>query len=194
MKEVFALLGALLAAGSTLPYLIDIVRRKTKPNVVTWFTWTLLTAISGSAALAAGEPKTALLLYANSFCTGAVVLLGLKHGIAKFSTFDIVCQIAAVIGLLLWLIFNSPTIGILVPLAVDFVGMLPTLRHAYLKPQEETWQTFLIGVIAPGLTVLSLTEYNIASLLFPLYLFFANAAIVTVVVGRRKNLGLSLGR
>lgn len=194
MKEFFAVAGALLAAVSTLPYLIDIVRRKTKPNVVTWFTWTLLTAISGSAALAAGEPKTALLLYANSLCTGAVVVLGLKYGIAKFSPFDIACQIGAILGLVFWLIFNSPTIGIIVPLIIDFVGMLPTLRHAYLKPAEETWQTFLIGVFAPGLTLLSLTEYNVASLLFPLYLFLANAAIVLVVVSRRRQLGLPLGR
>ena len=194
MKEFFAIAGALLAAVSTFPYLVDIVRRKTKPNIVTWLTWTILTAISGSAALAAGEPKTALLLYGNSLCTGAVVVLGLKYGIAKFSPFDIACQIGAILGLVFWLIFNSPTIGIIVPLIIDFVGMLPTLRHAYLMPQEETWQTFLVGVFAPALTILSLTEYNIASLLFPLYLFLANAAIVIVVVTRRKQLGLPLNR
>jgi hypothetical protein len=194
MKDYFAAAGAVLAAISTVPYLIDVVRRKTKPNIVSWLTWTILTTISGSAALAAGEPKTAVFLYGNSFCTGLVVLLGLKYGIAKFSRFDIFCQVGAVAGLAFWLLFNSPTIGIVVPLAIDFIGMLPTLRHSWLKPAEETWQTFLIGIAAPALTILSLTRFNIASLLFPIYLFLANGAIVFVVVYQRKRQGIPLDR
>lgn len=194
MKELFAVIGAVIAIVSTAPYLIDIVRGKTKPNIVTWLTWTMLTAISGSAALVAGEPKTAAFLFANSLCTGLVVVLGLKYGTAKFSTFDIVCQVSALLGLVFWLVFNSPTIGIVVPLAIDFVGMLPTLRHAWMKPGEETWQTFLIGVVAPAFTLLSLTRYNIASLAFPLYLFAANAVLTMVIVGRRKQMGVPLAR
>jgi len=193
-REVLAVVAALIALLSTLPYLIDIVRRKTKPNVVSWFTWTLLTAISGSAALAAGEPKTALLLYGSTICTGLVVVLGLRYGIATFSRFDAFCQIGAVLGLVAWLVFHSPTVGIVVPLAIDFIVMLPTLRHAWLKPDEETWQTFLAGTIAPLFTIASLTTYTIASLAFPLYLFLANGAIVFAVVYRRKQRGIPLGR
>jgi len=194
MKEIFAVIGATIAIVSTVPYLIDIVRGKTKPNIVTWLTWTMLTAISGAAALVAGEPKTAALLFADSVCTGLVVVLGLKYGTAKFSRFDIICQVSALLGLVFWLVFNSPTIGIVVPLAIDFIGMLPTLRHAWLKPGEETWQTFILGVVAPAFTLLSLTRLNIASLAFPLYLFLANGAVTLVIIIRRQQKGLPLSR
>jgi hypothetical protein len=194
MKELSAILGALLAAVSTIPYLIDIVRHKTKPNIVTWLTWTMLTTIAGSAALVAGEPKTAIFLYGNSLCTGLVVILGLRYGTAKFSRFDIMCQLSAILGLVLWLIFNSPTVGIVVPLVIDFVGLLPTLRHSWQKPDEETWQSFLIGVAAPVFTLASLTQFDTASLLFPLYLFFANSALVVTIVYRRTVLGIGLRR
>jgi D-alanyl-lipoteichoic acid acyltransferase DltB (MBOAT superfamily) len=194
VKELLALLGAALAAVSTIPYLIDVVRRKTKPNIVTWLTWTMLTVIAGSAALVAGEPKTAIFLCGNSVCTGLVVLLGLKYGTTKFSRFDILCQCGAILSLVLWLVFKSPTVGIVVPLIIDFVGLLPTLRHSWQRPDEETWQSFLIGVAAPALTILSLTHYNIASLVFPLYLFLADGALVLVIVYRRKLLGMPLGR
>jgi hypothetical protein len=194
MKELIAVAGALVAAVSTIPYIIDTVKGRTKPNIVTWFTWTLLTLIAALAAFASHEPKSAYLLLANTFCTGLVVAVGLRYGTAKYSWFDGLCQLGTVAGLVLWLVFNSPTIGIVVPLTIDFIGMLPTLRHSWLKPAEETWQTFLIGVVAPLLTIVSLTRYNIASLLFPLYLFLANAAIVAVVITRRRQLGLSLAR
>jgi hypothetical protein len=194
MKELIAVAGALVAAVSTIPYIIDTVKGRTKPNIVTWFTWTLLTLIAALAAFASHEPKSAYLLLANTFCTGLVVAVGLRYGTAKYSWFDGLCQLGTVAGLVLWLVFNSPTIGIVVPLTIDFIGTLPTLRHSWLKPAEETWQTFLIGVVAPLLTIVSLTRYNIASLLFPLYLFLANAAIVAVVITRRRQLGLSLAR
>lgn len=194
MKETFAIIGALIAALGTVPYLIDIVRGKTKPNIVTWLTWTMLTAISGSAALVAGEPKTAALLFGNSLCTALVVVLGLKYGTAKFTRFDVVCQASAVLGLVLWLVFNSPTIGIVVPLVVDFIGALPTMYHSWVKPAEETWQAFFVGIVAPLFTLLSLTHFTIASLAFPLYLFIANAAMTLIIVGRRKHFGISLSR
>lgn len=194
MKEFLAIAAGVLAAVSTFPYLVDIVRRKTKPNIVSWLTWTILTTISGSAALAAHEPRAAILLFGSSLCTAAVVVLGVRFGIAKFSLFDIFCQIGAGVGLACWLIFNSPTIGIVVPVIIDFVGMMPTLRHSYIKPDEETWQTFLIGIVAPILTIVSLTSFNINNLSYPLYLFLANTTIVLVVITQRKKRGLPLGR
>jgi hypothetical protein len=194
MKEFLAILAAILAAASTFQYLLDIVRRKTKPNIVSWLTWTILTTISGSAALAAHEPRTAMLLFGSTFCTLAVVILGIRYGVAKFSLFDIFCQAGAGLGLLFWLLFNSPTIGIVVPVAIDFVAMLPTLHHAWLKPGEETWQTFMIGIIAPILTILSLSHFNLNNLLFPVYLVLADMAIVAVVISQRRRLGIPLSR
>jgi hypothetical protein len=102
--------------------------------------------------------------------------------------------VSAVLGLVFWLVFNSPTIGIVVPLAVDFIGGLPTIRHSWLKPAEETWQTFMVGVIAPMFTIASLTRFNIASLAFPLYLFIANTALVIIIITRRKQQGIPLSR
>ena len=191
MKDILALTGALLVTFSTLPYLVDIARRKTKPNIVSWLTWTILTAIATAAAFAAHEPKTALLTLGGTICTAAVVILGLKYGIAKFSRFDIFCQIGAVLGLIGWLAFDSPALGVIIPLIIDFIGALPTIRHSWLKPLEETWQTFLIGVIASALTLASLTRFNIVSLLYPVYLLIANGVLVLIILYRRRQLGLS---
>lgn len=191
MRNWLAIIGAVLALFSTLPYIIDIVKGRTKPNIVSWFTWTLLTAIAMAAAFTAHEPKTGLLMAASTVCVAAVVILGLKYGIAKFSFFDIMCQLGALLGLLFWLVFNSPTIGIVVPVIIDFIAALPTWKHSWQEPAEETWQTFLIGVFAPIFTIASLTRFNTASLLYPLYLTLANAIIVSIVLGRRKQLGIS---
>lgn len=194
VKEILAVIGAVIAALGTVPYLIDIVRGKTKPNIVTWLTWTMLSAIIGAAAFVSGEYKTAAFTFGNTLCTGLVVAFGLKYGTAKFTRFDIFCQVGAVFGLVFWLVFNSPVIGIVVPLAIDFIGALLTMYHAWVKPAEETWQTFLVGVVAPVFTLLSLTRFNVASLSFPLYLFTANIVLTLIIIGRRQQKDLPLSR
>lgn len=186
MKESLAIIAAIFATFATVPYIIDVFHKKTKPNIVSWFTWSLLTGIATAAAFAAHEPRTALLTGASTICSLGVVVAGSWYGIAKFSLFDALCQGGAIAGLVLWLLFDSPTIGIVVPVVIDFVAALPTLRHAWLKPAEETWQAFFIGVVAATLTLFSLQRLNIASTLYPAYLLVANGLIVATVLYRRK--------
>src|SRR4051812_48116785 len=109
MKDILALLAGILAITAIIPYIKDIIQGKTKPNIVSWLTWTVLLIIATSAAFAAHEPRTAFLSLGDTIGTGLTLILGLKYGIAKFSWIDAFCQIGAIIGLVLWLIFNSPT-------------------------------------------------------------------------------------
>ena len=190
MKDVLATIGALLMMVSTIPYALDIVRKKTRPNVVTWITWTLLTAIATAATFAVHEPRTAFLTLGSCLSTLLIVILGTWYGIAKLSLFDVACQLLAIIGLLLWLLFNSPLIAIIATVAIDFVGFLPTLRHAWLKPQEETWQAFAWSVLAIAFTLASLTNYSAASLVYPLYLFLADGLLTITIILRRQKLSV----
>lgn len=188
MRNILATIGALLLMVSTVPYAIDILRKKTKPNIVTWITWTLLTGIATAATFAAHEPKSGFLTLGSALSTLLIVVLGLRHGIAKLSAFDIACQIGAIIGLILWFIFNSPAIAIIAAVTIDFIGLLPTLRHSWLHPEEETWQAFAWSVLAIALTLASLTTFTLAGLLYPVYLFLADGLLVVIIVARRKAL------
>ncbi len=194
MKEAFSVAAGILAIAASVPYVIDIIKKRSKPNIVSWFTWTLLLAIGTTAAFAAHQPRTAFLTLGDLIGTGAVLLLGLRLGIAKLSWFDGFCQITAIAGLILWQVFNSPEVAIIAVIAVDLLGLAPTLRHSWEAPEEETWQTFFVLVFAAALTLFSLTHYSITSLSYPIYLLAANAAVAGVVVFRRQQRGLSLSR
>jgi hypothetical protein len=192
MKSIFAIAGALIILFCTLPYIIDIVRGKTRPNIVTWFTWSLLIGIGAAALFASHQTHAALLLTADTIATFAVVLFGLKYGIAKLDKFDGLCQLGAVIGLVLWLIFKSPMIAIVATIAIDFIGTVPTLRHSWFHPEEETSVTFALGVIAAFFTLLSLKEYSVVAWIYPFYLLLSNAMLfVTIQHGNRKGVAIA---
>ena len=187
MKEALAVVAAVLVIVAVVPYLADIVRGKTKPNIVSWFTWTILTGIATGAAFAGGATHTALLTLANTISTGLVVVLGLRFGIAKFSYFDAFCQLGASVGLVLWLVLDSPAIGVIVSVAIDFIAGLATLRHAWTDPSEETWQTYFVGAVAAALTVASITHFSLVSLLYPVYILCADGAFSGVILARGKR-------
>ena len=60
MKTASLVLATVLTLISVLPYLRDIVKRVTKPNIVSWITWTLLTGIATAAEIAAHEYTAAI--------------------------------------------------------------------------------------------------------------------------------------
>ena len=181
MKDAFAATGAIVIVLCTLPYIFDIVRGKTKPNIVTWFTWSVLIGIGTAALFAAQQKHAAMLLLGDAIATFAVVLFGLKYGIAKLDLFDGLCQIGAVAGLVLWLVFNSPMIAVTATIVIDFIGTLPTIRHSWSYPEEETVITYILGVVATIFTLLSLQKYNLSAWIYPAYLLFSNALLVVTI-------------
>ena len=187
MSMIFLALGAILTIVSVVPYLIDILKGDTKPNLVSWITWTLLTGIATVAELVAGEWITAVFTASAVVETGSVVVLGLvKKVYVKYETFDIVCQIAALVGIVLWLTFNSPLIGVLGALLIDLIGALPTVRHSWQKPDEETWLAYGICTIAAVFGVLALENFNWISLSYPLYIVLINFVMATVIIYRKR--------
>lgn len=188
MKTAFLVVSIGITLVSIIPYLRDILRHKTKPNIVSWITWTMLTGIATAAEINAAEYTTALFTAASTLETGLVVALGLRNGFVKYTRFDAVCQLSAIIGIILWQLFNSPQIAVLATLLIDFIGALPTIRHSWQKPGEETWQTFMLGSIASVFAVLALTNYGVVALSFPLYLSVINALTAATIFFRRRRL------
>lgn len=187
MKVVFLVLATVVTIGSVLPYVRDILRGITKPNIVSWTTWTLLTGIATAAEIAAHEYAAAVFTGAAAAETALVVVLGLRRGYVKYTGFDVICQIAAVAGIVLWQIFNSPVIGVVGAVMIDFVGALPTFRHSWLRPGEETWQTYMLAALGAAFAVAALTDYNWISLPYAVYIVLVNTALSVIIIHRRSG-------
>lgn len=166
----------------------DVYRRKTKPRIVSWLNWSILTAIASAASFSDHQYASAILTLLASVETLSVVILGWRYGDRRIASFDIGCQIAAAVGLVLWLIFNSPSIAIIATISIDLIAGLPTLKHAWEKPHEETAITFFLGSLAAFFTVLAAQNHKITALAFPLYLVVINFVISSVIYSRGRGI------
>lgn len=187
IKNLLLLCSGILSIACIAPYIRDILRRTTKPNITTWLTWTILAAVAALGQVGAHEYRSAIFTGLVAVQASLVVVLGLKYGFAKYSTFDWICQGGAMLGLILWWLFNSPTIAIFAAATVDLIGALPTVRHAWLKPSEETASSFALSALAALLSLLALTDYNFNSMVYALYLLVIDSLIAGIVYAKQGN-------
>lgn len=177
--------SGLFVIVQVVPYLIDVLRKKTKPRIVSWFVWALMPGIAGVAALVDKQYPTAILLGATAFGSLLVVILGWKFGDKKFEKLDIVCLVGAVVGIILWQIFNSPAIGAIAMVLIDLIGGLPTTVHAWKKPHEETWLAFGLVFLGSVCTLIVISDWKITSFIFPLWLTLNSLNVTLIILIRR---------
>ena len=67
-------LSTALGASATIPYIAETIRRHTKPRIVTWLTWSLLTAVAGAASASTHDYPSAAFSLIGTLVTAAVVL------------------------------------------------------------------------------------------------------------------------
>lgn len=193
-QTVLPMMGGLLCIISAIPYLAHTLQGKTHPNIVTWFTWSLMNAIATSAAFSDGATQTAIFAGGALVATSSITLASLvKQGVHKYTRFDIFCQIVALIGILLWQLTDQPAIAIAINLVAELFGYTPTLRHAWREPQHETWQTFALTLLGSALTLVALTTHTFVSLAYPVYFLIVDTILVAVIIGRRRALGVRHG-
>ncbi len=188
MKDFLLILSAVITILAIVPYIRDIFRGSTKPNIASWITWMLLFVVAAIAAFADGEYRTAFFISSVAVETSLVVLLGFKYGYAKYNWFDAACQIGALSGFVVWWLFDNPLAAIFLVVVIDFIACLPTLKHAWFDPKEETWATFALSATGAFVAVFALTSFNWTSLLYPVYIVLINLLITSVIVSRKRVL------
>jgi len=87
----------------------------------------------------------------------------------------------------LWLLTNQPGLAVGVALAVNVIGALPTIRHAWIAPFAETWLAFAIGGFATLITLVTISSYNFISLAFPVWIGINCFMLVGIILGRRQT-------
>lgn len=188
MREILTFLAVAIPVLGVIPYLRNTISGSTRPNVVTWFTWSLLNGINMAVAFSEGAWQTGLYSMAGFIATALIVLVGLRHGVRKYTRFDVICQTIALLGIPLWLMTGHPELAVLILLCVDFAGGLPTLRHAWKAPHEETWQTLATSGLGGVLILISLTQYGVVALTMPAYILLFDIAVLAIMFSRKRRL------
>ena len=168
--------GAIKLIGF-IPYIISIVRGRTKQSKASWFVWMVLTWIFAVSYWQSGARNTLWVPIAAMFATTLVALLSIKYGERGWTSFDKKCLVAATFGLLLWWIFDNPLLAVLTSLTVDIIGALPTMRKVWKNPGSEDKISWTIFIASSVVNVFAIEQWVFAVAVYPVIMLISDSII-----------------
>lgn len=186
-KLIFGSIAPLLAIASFLPYLVDVLRRKTRPHVYSWLIWSVLGSIGFFAQLAEGGGAGSWATGTTAALCAVIFVLALRVGERGLRSGDKVCLSAAVAAIPLWLITATPLWSVLLVSAIDALAFVPTFRKAYHRPFEETASTYALNVIKWLCGLLAMQTYAATTVIYPVSLMLTNTVFVSMLAWRRRK-------
>jgi hypothetical protein len=186
-----ALSGFVFLAGF-FPYVVAILRGRTRPTRATWFIWTLLALITTGSLYAHGS-LTGLVIGA---VVGDVVVtaLSIRYGKPGWNTVDLLSLVGACAAGVLWLSFENPVLAVMVVVAVGLLGALPSWLSVWRAPERESLPAWSLFALASLLAVLAVPTWDFMHAAVPVGFFLNNAPIVALffLAPRLPPLGFSV--
>jgi hypothetical protein len=186
MKDVLAIIAALIAVGGNVPYLRDAFRKRVKPHPYTWLVWTIVSGITFFGQLEKGAGIGALPAGVAEIFTICIFLFSLQYGFKYVVKTDKYFLAAALLGLIPWIVSDDPTISVVIAVTIDLIAFVPTIRKTWQNPKTETPILYGANVTRHVLTLFSLQAYNIATTLHSIAMIVTNSIMTGIILLKKK--------
>jgi hypothetical protein len=176
--------GILLLLGN-IPYILSIRRGETRPNLVTWGIWTTIGFILLGSYRAIGATNTLWLPISQVISQLIITCYAFKYSKGNWQPLDRVCLAGAAISLWLWWQSGLPLVALLMNIAMDILGAIPTIKKIYSEPDSESIVFWWMSFGSSLLNLLAIENFSVAFVVFPVYLCALNITILTLLTRPR---------
>lgn len=192
IKTIAGVVAIALTFIAYTPYVLDLLKGKTKPHIFSWFIWSIVTSIIYALQVSAGAGLGSLVTLAVAVISFFIFVLGFRNGNKNIKKVDVGFLVLAVLAIPLWLVVKQPVLSIILLSTIDMLGFAPTVRKSWDDPYSETLSLYAITTFRHALSIIALEHYNIVTLLFPSTWIIANALFSVMLMVRRKTETVSI--
>jgi uncharacterized membrane protein len=186
MQVFFGILTAILPLVAAIPYIRDILRKKTKPQRASFLIWAILGLIAFFTQLAEGAEWSLLLPAADTLAVVVIFLLAIRYGMGGFNKEDKLALGFAVLGLVLWYLTNEPLVALIITIMIDATATVLTVHKTYKNPHTETFISWFLATMSGFTAIFAVGEMDPTLLAYPIYIFLANGAVaIAIVLGKK---------
>jgi len=147
-----------------------------------------LSGIALASQLASRGKWSVIMTLTQMLGVTLIFILSLKRGYGGLGKKEVISLIFAGIGLVLWALTNEPVIALLCVIFVDAAGSWLTVFKTYKDPGSETLSTWILDCVSSIFAIIAIGSINYTLILYPAYLFVANAAVVAAIYLGRHHL------
>nr|MBI3540879.1 hypothetical protein [Deltaproteobacteria bacterium] len=167
-----------------IPYVIQMLRGRNRPNRATWIIWTVVGFNFLVTYHDLGATDALWVTIGNLSAFFIVMLLSFRYGEGGWTLFDKACLAGAGLGMLVWWHFHSSLLALWISIVVDFLGALPTLWKSYKDPESEDFLSWTLFLTANTLNLFAVDQWNFSQSPYPVYFFFISALEVSILSRR----------
>ena len=186
LKLILAIIGALLAVAGNTPYVIDIIKKKIQPHPYTWFIWSIVSGVTFFGQVAKGAGVAAIAFGASEIFTIVIFVFSLQYGFKNIPKNDSFFLIAALLGIIPWLILKDPTWSVIIMVTIDLIAFVPTLKKTWHRPKTESPLLYGSNVLRHSFALAALSSYNIATMLHSIAMIVTNTIMTYFIVRKKK--------
>lgn len=180
-------LSLILTVAAYVPYIVSVLRGRTRPHVFGWAIWALVSLIAAAGQYAgnAGPGSWATFL-SGLFCVLIAGMAALQKGDKSITGHDVVLFALAVAALPLWRMTGDPLAAVILVTAIDATGYVPTMRKSWHAPWQEMPLHYIISNGKHVLAVAACAVYSMTTVMYPVALFTLNTALIVLIYARRR--------
>jgi len=178
---ILGVIAGILSFSAYVLYIVSTLQGKTKPNRATWWILTLVGLMIAMSYYAGGARDTMWVALSYVLGPAIIAVLSLKYGEGRWERLDQVCLTGALISALIWYLSESALTVLLVNILMDFIGLVPTIKKSYLRPEGENRTAWTLESFAGLLNMFAIERWTFAIAFYPMYLLILNMTITTLL-------------
>lgn len=192
--QVIAMVAAALALFGAVPYVLDTLAGRTRPNRATWLVYAVIGCCVVASSWAAGGRWSLLVPVAYIIGPIAILLASLRHGEGGWSWLDRSCLAGAAVGLLAWLGTGDPRVGVWLHTGVDALGTVPTLLKSWRDPVHENRRAWTIYAVSALLNLFAIQAWTVGEAVFAVWLAIGCSGVAGILWWRHGTAGAGPSR
>jgi hypothetical protein len=154
------------------------LRGKTKPHPYTWFIWSIVSGTVLYGQITKGAGWASIPFAASEIFTFIIFIFSLRFGFKNIPKKDTLFLIAALLGLIPWIITKDPTLSVVIMVTIDVIAFIPTIKKASKYPDTESSILYASNTTRHILALLALSSYNIATTFHSFAMIITNTLMV----------------
>ena len=185
VQLLFSVISGILCVIAYIPYLLNILSGKTKPERTSWFLWTVLGIISLASQIDLGATFSLVLAFVLTLGSLVIFLLSLRYGSSGMFRRDFIALFFCLAGLVIWLYSGEPLVALTFNIIIGSMGALLTIIKVRKQPGTETTVTWLLASISGVFSLASIGKLDVALIAYPTYIIVTNFAVFVASIKPR---------
>jgi len=171
----------------TFWYIKSILRSSTRPNMVSFFIWSLAPFIAVFLGYKSGGGISLLGPFMSGFVPLLVFIFCLfkKDSFWKIGLLDIFCGILSLFALVCYILTHNLWVSVLFAIASDLLAYIPTFIKTWKNPETENYFIYLGGILNNAVSLLILRDWSFAIYAFSFYIVLVNSFEILLIYRKR---------